>query len=43
LKVLELAKGILARRLSVGTIDEEGMARTAEGKLRIANRAYKQP
>jgi 5-methyltetrahydrofolate--homocysteine methyltransferase len=26
----------------VGTIDEEGMARTAEGKLRIARRAYEQ-
>jgi 5-methyltetrahydrofolate--homocysteine methyltransferase len=26
----------------VGTIDEEGMARTAEGKLRIARRAYGQ-
>ncbi|HLL76307.1 MAG TPA: methionine synthase [Pyrinomonadaceae bacterium] len=26
----------------VGTIDEEGMARTAEGKLRIAKRAYGQ-
>ncbi|HEY9284375.1 MAG TPA: methionine synthase [Pyrinomonadaceae bacterium] len=26
----------------VGTIDEEGMARTAEGKLRIAGRAYEQ-
>ncbi|HWS86162.1 MAG TPA: methionine synthase [Pyrinomonadaceae bacterium] len=26
----------------VGTIDEEGMARTAEGKLRMAKRAYEQ-
>ena len=26
----------------VGTIDEEGMARTADGKLRIATRAYEQ-
>jgi 5-methyltetrahydrofolate--homocysteine methyltransferase len=26
----------------VGTIDEDGMARTAEGKLRIAKRAYEQ-
>ena len=26
----------------VGTIDEEGMARTAEGKFRIAKRAYQQ-
>jgi 5-methyltetrahydrofolate--homocysteine methyltransferase len=26
----------------VGTIDEEGMARTAEGKFRIAKRAYEQ-
>ncbi|MET0626631.1 MAG: methionine synthase [Pyrinomonadaceae bacterium] len=26
----------------VGTIDEEGMARTAEGKLKIAKRAYEQ-
>ena len=26
----------------IGTIDEEGMARTAEGKFRIAKRAYEQ-
>jgi 5-methyltetrahydrofolate--homocysteine methyltransferase len=41
LKVLELAKEYGAA-VVVGTIDEEGMARTAEGKLKIAHRAYKQ-
>ena len=39
LKVLELAKEYGAA-VVVGTIDEEGMARTAEGKLQIAKRAY---
>ncbi|MDQ3063737.1 MAG: dihydropteroate synthase, partial [Acidobacteriota bacterium] len=41
LKVLELAKEYGAA-VVVGTIDEEGMARTAEGKLKIAHRAYRQ-
>ncbi|MCU1288582.1 MAG: methionine synthase (B12-dependent) [Acidobacteria bacterium] len=41
LKVLELAREYGAA-VVVGTIDEEGMARTAEGKLEIARRAYKQ-
>nr|MDQ3323143.1 homocysteine S-methyltransferase family protein [Acidobacteriota bacterium] len=41
LKVLELAKEYGAA-IVVGTIDEDGMARTAEGKLKIAHRAYKQ-
>ncbi|HEY3024543.1 MAG TPA: methionine synthase, partial [Pyrinomonadaceae bacterium] len=40
-KVLELAKRYGAS-VVIGTIDEEGMARTAEGKLRIAKRAYEQ-
>jgi 5-methyltetrahydrofolate--homocysteine methyltransferase len=40
-KVLELAKRFGAA-VVIGTIDEEGMARTAEGKLRIARRAYEQ-
>src|SRR5438067_3513899 len=40
-KVFELAKEYGAG-LVVGTIDEEGMARTAEGKLKIARRAYEQ-
>jgi 5-methyltetrahydrofolate--homocysteine methyltransferase len=39
LKVLELAKEYGAG-IVVGLIDEEGMARTAENKLRIARRAY---
>jgi 5-methyltetrahydrofolate--homocysteine methyltransferase len=39
LKVLELAKEHGAA-VVVGTIDEEGMARTAEGKLKIAQRAF---
>ena len=41
LKVFELAKEYGAG-VVVGTIDEEGMARTAEGKLKIARRAYRQ-
>jgi 5-methyltetrahydrofolate--homocysteine methyltransferase len=40
-KVFELAKTYGAA-VVVGTIDEEGMARTAEGKFRIARRAYEQ-
>jgi 5-methyltetrahydrofolate--homocysteine methyltransferase len=40
-KVLELAKRFGAS-VVIGTIDEEGMARTADGKLRIATRAYEQ-
>src|SRR5215212_11214583 len=40
-KVLELAKRFGAG-VVIGTIDEEGMARTAEGKLQIAKRAYEQ-
>src|SRR5918997_1897351 len=40
-KVLELAKEYGAG-VVVGTIDEDGMARTAEGKLKIARRAYEQ-
>jgi 5-methyltetrahydrofolate--homocysteine methyltransferase len=40
-KVLELAKEYGAG-IVVGTIDEEGMARAAEGKLKIARRAYEQ-
>src|SRR5918911_725918 len=40
-KVFELAKEYGAA-VVVGTIDEEGMARTAEGKLKIARRAYEQ-
>jgi 5-methyltetrahydrofolate--homocysteine methyltransferase len=41
LKVLELAREYGAAAV-VGTIDEEGMARTADGKLKIARRALKQ-
>jgi len=41
LKVLELAKRYGAG-LIIGTIDEEGMARTAEKKFQIARRAYEQ-
>jgi 5-methyltetrahydrofolate--homocysteine methyltransferase len=41
LKVLELAKKYGAG-VVVGTIDEEGMARTAEKKFQIAQRAYRQ-
>ena len=40
-KVLDLAKQYGAS-VVVGTIDEEGMARTAEGKFNIAKRAYEQ-
>ncbi|MEJ7849034.1 MAG: methionine synthase [Pyrinomonadaceae bacterium] len=40
LKVLELAKEYGAG-IVVGLIDEAGMARTAEDKIRIAERAYK--
>ena len=40
-KVLELAKAYGAS-VVIGTIDEEGMARTADGKLKIARRAYEQ-
>lgn len=39
-KVLELAKEFGAA-IVIGTIDEEGMARSAEDKIRIARRAYK--
>jgi 5-methyltetrahydrofolate--homocysteine methyltransferase len=39
-KVLELAKEYGAG-VVIGLIDEEGMARTAENKLRIARRAFK--
>ncbi|MEO6392371.1 MAG: methionine synthase, partial [Pyrinomonadaceae bacterium] len=41
LKVLELCKRFGAA-VVIGTIDEEGMARTAEGKFKIAERAYHQ-
>ncbi|MBD2446631.1 methionine synthase [Nostoc sp. FACHB-152] len=41
LKVLELAKKYGAG-IVIGTIDEEGMARTAERKFAIAQRAYRQ-
>ncbi len=40
-KVLELAKEYGAS-VVIGTIDEQGMARTAEGKFAIAKRAYEQ-
>ncbi|HEX5706550.1 MAG TPA: vitamin B12 dependent-methionine synthase activation domain-containing protein, partial [Pyrinomonadaceae bacterium] len=40
-KLIELAQEYGAA-VVVGTIDEEGMARTADGKLRIARRAYEQ-
>ena len=40
LKVLDLAKKYGAG-VVIGTIDEQGMARTAEGKFNIAKRAYK--
>ncbi len=40
-KVINLAKQYGAS-VVIGTIDEEGMARTAEGKFRIAKRAYQQ-
>ncbi|MGJ5676067.1 MAG: methionine synthase [Nostochopsis sp.] len=41
LKVLELAKKYGAG-VVIGTIDEEGMARTADKKFQIAQRAYRQ-
>ena len=41
IKVLELAKQYGAS-VVVGTIDEQGMARSADGKLQIARRAYEQ-
>ncbi|HEU4768336.1 MAG TPA: methionine synthase, partial [Pyrinomonadaceae bacterium] len=41
LKVIELAKRYGAS-VVIGTIDEDGMARTADGKVKIATRAYKQ-
>ncbi len=41
LKVLELAKKYGASVI-IGTIDEDGMARTAEKKFAIAQRAYRQ-
>jgi 5-methyltetrahydrofolate--homocysteine methyltransferase len=41
LKVIDLARRYGAS-VVVGTIDEEGMARTAEGKVKIATRAYEQ-
>src|SRR5262245_31553419 len=40
-KVIELAKRYGAS-VVIGTIDEDGMARTAEGKFKIAKRAYEQ-
>ena len=40
-KVIDLAKTYGAS-VVIGTIDEDGMARTAEGKFRIAKRAYEQ-
>ncbi|HKO96262.1 MAG TPA: methionine synthase [Pyrinomonadaceae bacterium] len=40
-KVIDLAKEYGAS-VVIGTIDEEGMARTAEGKVRIATRAFEQ-
>ena len=40
-KVVDLAKRYGAS-VVIGTIDEDGMARTAEGKLKIAKRAYDQ-
>lgn len=40
-KVIELAK-LYGASVVIGTIDEEGMARTADGKFKIAQRAYQQ-
>ena len=40
-KVIELAK-LYGASVVIGTIDEEGMARTADGKFEIAKRAYDQ-
>src|SRR4026207_625986 len=41
LKVIDLARKYGAS-VVIGTIDEEGMARTADGKFKIAKRAYEQ-
>ena len=41
LKVIELARQYGAS-VVIGTIDEDGMARTADGKFKIAKRAYQQ-
>src|ERR1051326_3120947 len=41
LKVIDLAKRYGAS-VVIGTIDEEGMARAADGKFKIAKRAYEQ-
>ena len=41
LKVIDLAKKYGAS-VVIGTIDEEGMARAADGKFKIAKRAYEQ-
>ena len=41
LKVIELANQYGAS-VVIGTIDEDGMARTADGKFKIAKRAYQQ-
>ena len=41
LKVIDLARRYGAS-VVVGTIDEDGMARTTEGKVKIATRAYEQ-
>jgi 5-methyltetrahydrofolate--homocysteine methyltransferase len=41
LKVIDLAKRYGAS-VVIGTIDEDGMARTTEGKVKIATRAYEQ-
>jgi 5-methyltetrahydrofolate--homocysteine methyltransferase len=40
-KVIDLAKAYGAS-VVIGTIDEEGMARTADGKFKIAKRAFEQ-
>jgi 5-methyltetrahydrofolate--homocysteine methyltransferase len=40
-KAIDLAKQY-GGSVVIGTIDEEGMARTADGKLKIAKRAYEQ-
>ena len=41
MKVIELAKTYGAS-VVIGTIDEDGMARTSDGKFKIAKRAYEQ-
>ncbi len=41
IKVIDLARRYGAS-VVIGTIDEDGMARTAEGKFKIAKRAYQQ-